>query len=171
MVFPRRPIRLPQSEYVGCRWYFVTTCCNARRPLFSSHILADYFIDLLRAESGTASFAVHAYCLMPDHVHLLVEGLEPRCDLVQFIKILKQKSGFTHVQKTGTPLWQRFFYDHVLRADDPVDGVALYIWLNPVRAGLCAAPQDYPFSGSFTVDWQKRIAPRVLWTPPWKGAT
>lgn len=171
MVFPRKPIRLPHSDYLGCRWFFLTTCCDERRPLFSSEPLARQFVDLLRTESVESSFAVHAYCVMPDHVHLLVEGLKPGCDLVQFIKILKQKSGFAHAKNTGTRLWQRFFYDHVLRPNDSADGVAWYIWLNPVRAGLCTAPQDYHFSGSFTVDWQSRIAPRKLWFPPWKSAT
>jgi len=108
---------------------------------------------------------------MPNHVHLLLEGLEPACDLVQFVKILKQKSGFVHSKNTQERLWQRFFYDHILRPGDHPDAVAWYIWLNPVRAGLCAAPQDYRFSGSFTVDYRKRIAPRELWTPPWKTAT
>lgn len=99
---------------------------------------------------------------MPDHVHLLLEGLGPACNLVQFVKILKQKSGFTYSKNTGERLWQRFFYDHILRPADHPDAVAWYIWLNPVRAGLCAAPQDYRFSGSLTLDYRERIAPRVV---------
>jgi REP element-mobilizing transposase RayT len=157
-------------------WFFhenrsaslVPTCCDDRRPIFRFRTSRE---GACRSESSEFSFAVHAYCLMPDHVRLLLEGLKPACDLVQFVKILKQKSGFDYAKNTGTRLWQRFFYDHILRPNDAPDGVAWYIWLNPVRAGLCVAPQDYPFCGSFTVDFHKRIAPRELWAPPWKSAT
>jgi hypothetical protein len=38
---------------------------------------------------------------MPDHVHLLLEGLKPACDLVRFVKILKQKSGFDYARTQG----------------------------------------------------------------------
>jgi putative transposase len=109
VVFPRKQIRLSQSEYKGCRWFFITTCCADRKPIFRSERLATWFVDLLRSESSDFSFAVHAYCVMPDHVHLLLEGVKPACDLVQFVKILKQKSGFVYVKNTGTRLWQRFF--------------------------------------------------------------
>jgi len=160
-----------RDSYRGCGWFFVTTCCDARRPFFRSEALANWFVDLLRSETTEFSFSVHAYCVMPDHVHLLLEGLQPSCDLVQFVKMLKQKSGFAHSKNTGERLWQRFFYDHILRPGDHPVAVAWYIWLNPVRAGLCAAPQDYQFSGSFTLDYHKQIAPRELWSPPWKTAT
>jgi len=49
--------------------------------------------------------------------------------------------------------------------------VACYIWSNPVRKGLCKRAEDWPSSGSFTVDWRRLLSVGVdPWTPPWKGS-
>jgi hypothetical protein len=46
--------------------------------------------------------------------------------------------------------------------------VAAYIWMNPVRKGLCQRPEDYPFLGTFTLPWPPGKALQTAWTPPWK---
>jgi putative transposase len=93
-------------------------------------------------------FAVLAYCFMPDHLHLLVEGTSDSADLRIFIKLAKQLSGRAHVNVHGELLWQEGYHDRVLRASDEARDVARYILHNPVRAGLVARPRDYPFLGS-----------------------
>ncbi len=108
---------------------------------------------------------------MPDHVHILAAAAADGSNLVKFIESLKQTTAIEFARRTrGNRLWQFKYYDRILRASDPPDRVAWYIWLNPVRAGLCLAPNDYPFLGSFT-----EIGARLLkgaaapeWTPPWK---
>jgi len=45
-------------------------------------------------------------------------------------------------------LWQRSYFEHVLRREEDVAGVVAYILGNPVRAGLCASPEEYPLLGS-----------------------
>jgi len=40
------------------------------------------------------------------------------------------------------------YWDHTLRDDESLSGVAAYVVLNPVRAGLVASPEEYPFTGS-----------------------
>jgi hypothetical protein len=45
-------------------------------------------------------------------------------------------------------LWQRYGFEHVLRADEETLGVVRYTLENPVRAGLVARVEDYPFAGS-----------------------
>jgi REP element-mobilizing transposase RayT len=51
---------------------------------------------------------------MPDHIHLLLQGLDTTSDLLQFLKALKQKTGYTYKQKTGKHLWQKKSYDRIL---------------------------------------------------------
>ena len=46
------------------------------------------------------------------------------------------------------PLWQDSYYDHVVRPEENLAGIACYIIQNPVRARLVASPLEYPFSGS-----------------------
>jgi putative transposase len=113
-------------------------------------------------------FSVPAYCVMPDHLHLLLEGLQETSDLQSFIHSFKQSTGFAYQSQFHTQLWQSRYYDHVLRRACDTETVAWYVWLNPVRKGLCTAPQEYPLSGLQTIDWKNRCAPVQMWLPPWK---
>ena len=93
-----------------------------------------------------------AYCFMPDHVHLLVEGLESGSNALSFIARAKQFSGFRHRMLFGNRLWQRYAFDRVVRSEEASVSVARYILENPVRAGLVDRMADYPFSGSGRYD-------------------
>jgi len=94
-------------------------------------------------ESANNSFNVHAYCLMPDH--LLAEGIEPTS--AHFVKNLKIESSRQYAAQPGGVLWQKRFYDHVLRSLESVEPVAWYIWLNPVRKDVVERPHEYAFAG------------------------
>jgi len=100
---------------------------------------------LIDAAQNTG-FCLLAYCFMPDHLHLLVEGSEGS-DLAQLMKAFKQASSFEYKQRGGRPLWQRSYYDHVLRGPDELESAVEYILDNPARAGLVDDPRAYPFSG------------------------
>ena len=168
MSFPRTNIRLSSENYIGKRWFFITICCADRRKSFARAGLCRWFMKLLRQDAARHLFEVHAYCLMPDHVHLLLEGLAPQSDLLGFVKSLKAKSSTAWQQKTSLILWQKKFYDHILRQNDSPDDVAWYIWMNPVRAGLCDRPEEYQFLGSFTGMAPKPSTLHAPWIPPWK---
>jgi putative transposase len=93
-------------------------------------------------------FAVIAYCFMPDHLHLVVQGLRDDSDCLRFIKSAKQHSGFYFSQKHGEKLWQRYGFEHILRDDELALVVVRYVLENPVRAGLTSDPPEYPLLGS-----------------------
>jgi REP element-mobilizing transposase RayT len=104
---------------------------------------------------------------MPDHLHFLAFGKTPNSNLLLLAKSIKQKTAYVYQQETGVRLWQKNYYDHVLRSSEKSNEVAAYIWMNPVRKALCNSFEDYPFSGSFTRPW--KTSPCVaVWTPPWK---
>jgi REP-associated tyrosine transposase len=73
---------------------------------------------------------------MPDHVHLLVEGLSASSDLKRFAKMAKQRSGGVHRRRCGQRLWQEGYFDRVLRDRDDPSAIARYIIDNPIEAGL-----------------------------------
>ena len=117
-------------------------------------------------------FEIQAYCFMPDHLHLLTNGKEGDANLLRFSAGFKQESAFTFKRRTGMRLWQKKYHDHILRANDFWQSVAWYVWNNPVRKKLCQRAEDWPFSGSFTLDWQKLLSAGVEpWSPPWKNAS
>jgi len=168
MEFERKKNRLGMDEYFGRKRYFVTTCCRDRRELFRRAQTAAAIAESLREEADRCGFVVHAYCVMPDHVHFLVEGNSDASDLIRFVKSFKQVTSFACRSRVGGPLWQRSSYDHILRGQDSLADVAWYIWMNPVRKGMCEDPRDYPFSGTFSAAWPE-FRPAETWVPPWKA--
>ncbi|MDO8611500.1 MAG: hypothetical protein Q7R32_01595 [Dehalococcoidia bacterium] len=63
------------------------------------------------------------------------------------MKAFKQMSGYHHRRALGQRLWQKGYYDHVLRSGEDANAVAEYIFHNPVRAGLVESAAQHPFSG------------------------
>ncbi len=163
-----KPIRLDGFNYLGQKQYFVTVCCFERRSVFLDAELSTWVLNLLRAESAADGFSVHAYCLMPDHLHFLAEGVESNSNLRHFLKSFKIKSSRQYASRSGYILWQKRYYEHILRASESMEDVVLYIWLNPVRKGLVAKPQDYPFVGSYTGKVIPSAWGAADWCPPWK---
>ena len=121
MRFTRKSIRLPAGSYVGPRIYFVTICCEGRKPALADAEWVSRCIVRLREASTASLFSVHAYCFMPDHVHLLAEGRGAESSLRAFLSRFKQFTAFEYQRKTGTRLWQTKFYDYVLRQDAEMD--------------------------------------------------
>ena len=145
-----RPRRLEGFDYVGRYRYFLTFCCRERLPVFRDPPIAERTLTQFRRTSTLDEFAILAYCLMPDHAHLLVEGLGQGSDFRRFAKMAKQRSGALYARSRHARLWQEGYYERVLREEDDARALARYIVNNPVRAGLVKAPEEYPFVGSDT---------------------
>jgi len=150
----RRPGRIPGFSYRG-RWrYSITVCTADRRSRLDEPAWFALLIAQILQFATEEQFAVLAYCAMPDHLHLLVEGLSEDSNLPSFMFRLKQRTGFLYRRMTGRSLWQSGYYDRVLRHEEMSATVCRYILENPVRAGLASAVGDYPYAGSdvFTVE-------------------
>lgn len=167
-MFIHKNIRLPEDRYRSGEWYFLTFCCEGRQNVFLQVVRAEWFLTNLRSASIEHAIAVHAYCVMPDHVHLLLRRCHPSSDILKFLKSLKQRTGYACKQEIGKQLWQKKSYDRILRDGDSPDPVAWYIWRNPVRRGLCSEPGEYAFSGSLTGQGPHGQQEVQSWVPPWK---
>lgn len=143
----RRP-RLPSFSYRGRFRYFLTVCARDRNECFRDGALVKLVINVLRGCSNQEGFSVWAYCFMPDHLHLLVEGRQQESDLRRFIFKFKQKSGYLVSREYGLSLWQKSYYDHILRPEEDIREFCRYIWDNPVRGGLVEHYREYRNSGS-----------------------
>jgi len=143
-----QPGHLKTFDYRGLHRYSLTFCTNVRRRIFVEHSVVALVIEQILRAANETGFAVMVYCFMPDHLHLLVEGLRDDADCLRFIKFAKQYSGYYYSKERGDKLWQRYGFEHVLRDDELALVVARYILQNPVRAGLVDDPRAYPYSGS-----------------------
>ena len=92
---------------------------------------------------------------MPDHLHLLVSAASESSDLRAFVHGVKQRTAFQYKKSYAATLWQKGYFEHVLRSDEATLATAKYILENPVRAGLVAEPRDYEFAGSLVLDAQQ----------------
>ena len=144
---PTRP-RLDPALYVGVQRYFLTFCTARRRPSFADATIVKILHEQILRCAEHFGFVVIAYCFMPNHPHLLIEGTADDADALAFVHQAKQRSGYACRESGGSPFWQPSFYDHILRNQEATLSIARYILENPVRAGLVASPEDYPFSGS-----------------------
>jgi putative transposase len=151
MPFKRAP-RAASFDYVGCHRYALTICTHRRQRWFTTEAaVAGPRVHLLRT-SRDERFDVVADCFMPDHLHVFACGNDPQADLKRFMKTFKQRSSYEWLRGAGSALWQRSYYDRVLRPGEDTWVVARYILGNPVRAGLSTDAAGYPFLGSQTMD-------------------
>ena len=100
-----RPKRLEPNSYIGLAQYFLTFCVRGRRQVFTDGDLVTQTLMHFRQAARLEQFAILAYCVMPDHVHLLVEAVAERADLRRFAAAAKQRSGAAYALQHGGRLW------------------------------------------------------------------
>jgi len=142
----RKLIRLASAAYQGPAAFSVTVSTASRQKLFFDQHAVSLCLDALEETATRDRMEVLAYCFMPDHLHLLLEAKEGST-LIRFMKAFKQMSAYRYRRTFNQPLWQKEYYDHVLRKEEDVGTVAQYILQNPVRAGLVKSFQEYPCLG------------------------
>ena len=89
---------------------------------------------------------------MPDHLHVIIEGKSDESDVWRSAVVFKQRSGVWLSRNKSVGQWQKDFYDHIFRQNESMRDHVFYIVNNPVRKGLVAAWQAYPFSGCIGYD-------------------
>ena len=141
------PPRLHGFDYLGTYAYSLTLCAFSRLQRFRSARVADMVARTFLTTAMEFDFDVLAYCIMPDHAHLLAQGLTPSAALRPFVTAIKQRSGYAFSRQTGDRLWQKGYFERTLRDDEDLLCVARYIEANPVRAGLVDSIGLWPHVG------------------------
>ena len=144
----RRPPRLPDDCYVGAQRVFFTMCTFKRQEYFADSAVGQRVQAQFLSTAARWDVEVVAYCLMPDHLHALVEGRTALADCRKCADVFRRRSALGFRREQGTRLWQDGYFDHVLRTEEATSDVVSYIVLNPVKAGLCADANLYPLLGS-----------------------
>jgi putative DNA methylase len=93
----------------------------------------------------------HAWVVMPNHVHLLITPLVDPSKITQTLKRFTARDANRILSLSG-PFWQPESYDHLIRDRAEFEKTARYIHMNPVRAGLAAAPNQFPWSSAAEAD-------------------
>jgi REP element-mobilizing transposase RayT len=144
-----RSLPLPGFDYTQAYLaFYVTMCVKDKQRLLTDKSRCAAAREALIASCKEEGYRPIAYCIMPDHVHALIQGgSKPRglSSWVRRFKGVSQRALWT--LGVEGKVWQRGFYDHILRAYEDMEDIARYILANPVRAGLVVHSTDYPWSG------------------------
>jgi putative transposase len=134
----------------GHNVFFVTICVKPRRPAFVTPERNATLVSQITRIQEEGFWGVYLYCIMPDHVHLVVNpGPRGLPDAVRRFK--GRVATWWRRSGDGRTLWQAGFFDHRLRNGESYTDKCRYVMENPVRAKLAARAEEYPWTGSMCV--------------------
>ncbi|MDA8429049.1 MAG: transposase [Geobacteraceae bacterium] len=137
-----RPLRI---AYPGA-FYHVTSRGNEQKDVFKSRRDRENFLEYLASATQRYGAVIHAYCLMSNHYHLLLET--PAANLSQIMQQINSAytTYFNVKRKRAGHLFQGRYKAILVEADEYATELSRYIHLNPVRAAMAARPEDWPWS-------------------------
>jgi putative transposase len=142
-----RPPRRFDLLYIRDPLYFITCCAYRRRTILANDLVHTAFIGFAKGAHTDFGVAVGRYVIMPDHIHFFV-SIGKDNSLGKWVGSLKQiLTKSLGRRDSADPVWQRGFFDHVLRSSESYSQKWEYVRMNPVRAALVDRPNEWPFSG------------------------
>lgn len=122
---------------------------NNRQKVFFARATREKYLDLLREYSQRWDISILAYCLMTNHIHLLVKPTQPDslAKMMQGVTLGYTRYRNKRYKKTGR-LWESRYYSSIIDEEKYLWAVARYIEQNPVRAGIARQAEDYPYSSA-----------------------
>ena len=144
-----KPLRIPNYDYSQCNIYFLTLCTKDRQHLFWSveatcgrpqmnlslagRLVA---VELEQIPQIYKSVRIETYCIMPDHIHLLLSidaDAEGRPQVAPTVSRVVQQFKGAVSKRIGQPIWQKSFYDHIVRNEADYLACWQYIENNPLK--------------------------------------
>jgi putative transposase len=111
--------------------------------------IADMIVEAIQYDAETLGhYIVHAFVVMPNHVHLLATPAVTLSKLTKSLKGITAKRANAILGLTGSPFWQDESYDHLVRNEREFEKIRNYIEGDPVRAGLVGDAEDYRWSSA-----------------------
>ena len=122
-------------------------------PLFANEDIAYSVKQQILVLSHLKNVKIYAYVIMHDHIHLLVT-LGTWATPSDYVRDIKGKlSAFLRKRFNVRNIWQKGFYDHVIRKDEDLNSAAEYILNNPVRSGGANNWRNCPWCGSDVLEF------------------
>ncbi len=136
----------PESS-LPLRTEYWTTALSGPRWLSDPEI-AGHAQRAIESGAQLGHYALRAYVIMPNHMHVLLDPLTSLEKLTKGIKGVSARDSNARLGRTGEPFWQDESFDHWIRYPGEFARIQDYIENNPVKAHLCKAPQDWPWSSA-----------------------
>ncbi len=127
---------------------YVTVTVDKRRPVLANQKVLEI---LLAAWKRADHWLVGRYVIMPDHVHLFCAPVVLATPLKRWMEFWRAEATRHWPRLDEKPIWQRDFFDRQLRRGESYAQKWMYIWENPVRAGLVSQAEDWPWKGELNL--------------------
>ncbi|MHB8895430.1 MAG: REP-associated tyrosine transposase [Candidatus Geothermincolia bacterium] len=157
-----RPIRI-QFENA---FYHLTARGNAKQDIFTDDTDRALFLEMLGQTVRDEKWICHAYCLMGNHYHLLVET--PKANLSEGMRQINglYAQAFNRKNQRIGHLFQGRFDARLIQKDAYLLAVARYVVQNPIRAGLVEEPESWPWSSylptAASSNWVTFLTPEFI---------
>jgi REP element-mobilizing transposase RayT len=139
------PHRLTPEQYGEAGRPCLVTCRALSAALLTKPEVAETLRATLGRIGARRKVRVHAYWIMPEHMHVVCSLGEPTGDLEKWIRYVKREVA-TALHRPG--MWQRSFWDRTVWDGDGLTFAVEYVLDNPVRRGLARTWQEWPYSWS-----------------------
>lgn len=154
-----------RRNYVPGGTYFFTLVTFHRRKCFDTPEKLDYLLSIIKQVQRSKPFDLVAYCLLPDHIHLLVTLPEAESDYSIRIREIKRLTTLRMKHKLEGDvdrIWQDKYWEHTIRDEKDLKVHFDYIHYNPVKHGLMETFDGWKWSsfGSYFdegEDWLRMI--------------
>lgn len=137
-----RPLR-PQ---IAGGVYHITTRGNRGAPIFVRDEDRLLYVGMLRRACERYEWTLHAACLMGNHLHLIVQTAHPNISRgMQWLNGYYAQA-FNELHGHSGHVFQGRFHSVLILSDEQLTTAGEYVLANPVRAGLCARPAEWPWT-------------------------
>ena len=136
--------------YIPNAIIFITTVTRNRYPYLQSKKDINLFFETIRKVREFHPFKLFAYVILPDHFHWLMKVGDPAGDFSKVMQSIKRNFtlNYKKAHKLQTPIsiWQRRFWDHVIRDEKDLERHFDYIHWNPIKHSYVQRPEEWPNS-------------------------
>jgi putative transposase len=147
-------MRYRRADTPGATYFFTLNAADRTGQLLTNHI--DALRDSFRTVRKSRPFAMDAICVLPDHLHVLMTLPREDADFATRIMLIKQgfsrrvpqgeRISASRASKGERRLWQRRYWEHLIRNDVDFERHVDYIHFNPVKLGWAERAADWPHS-------------------------
>ena len=138
----------PPRAHVRNGVYHVIQCATDHEVLFADSTDHEEFDRLLELTIRRCSWDVHLACHMTTHVHLVIQSIEPLTRGMQFLMSQYVQEFNLRHKRRGTLVQSRYWAE-LIETESRYENCLSYVALNPVTAGLCRRPEDWPWTRLF----------------------
>jgi len=133
--------------------YHIINRGNQKQSIFLEKLDFENYLEILKHYKNKYYFKLYAYCLMPNHIHLIIDVRKTN-DLAKIMQGLTQVYSvwFNNKYNKVGRLWQGRFKSMLIQKDKYLIDCLIYIELNPVRANIISSPGEYTWCS-----WKERI--------------